>query len=705
MKNIFCVFLSDAKRLSGNVVAIVIIMGLSIIPALYAWFNIMSNWDPYGEAATSQMKIAVYSEDEGVTYGGAALNVGDSVIEGLQSNTTIGWVFTDTKEEALEGVYSGEYYAALIVPESFSEDMVSFIGGSPKNPKIEYYENSKKNAIAAKITDKAKTAVQRQVNATFVSTMAEVLSTAGEVLTGQDADGGSLMDGVLTKLTDMETSLDTYVNILDAFTLVTASASDLVGSTQSLIPNMQGMAEGGQSSIAGMQEAILSGAATADTISSMMDISLDTIISSLDTLSGQISTLTLGSDFSSLSQNFQTTGRLTDTTLGILGDTLGTDNPDYSSALESYQKLEEDIQTLAADAALTQEKLDALKNSISGEIAACKTSLEKLKTTFDFQVVPNLDQSVSDVESALIQAQVLLGGVDGSFRDVDLALQSYGDTLEQGTGSIAETRDYVAGIRDGLRDLIDGLEAISGDEQYQQMADILTTDPKTIAEFAASPVVMETEPVYEIEIYGSAMAPFYTVLALWVGALILVALIHVKVEQEEEWKGIKPYQTYFGRYITFFLIGQAQTLITVLGDLFFVQIQCPHPFLFWLAGAVSSLVFTIFIYSLTVAFGNVGEAIAVVVMVIQVAGAGGTFPVEVLPQVYQAIYRFLPFTYCMNAMRECVGGLYQMDYLKDLAILGIYIVISLLIGLVLKKPFEGLNRKIEQSKEKSGLML
>ena len=234
--------------------------------------------------------------------------------------------------------------------------------------------------------------------------------------------------------------------------------------------------------------------------------------------------------------------------------------------------------------------------------------------------------------------------------------------------------------------------------------ELLEAEPEIIASFIASPIQMEEVAFYEIETYGSAMSPFYTVLALWVGALITVALVHVKVVDTDDLKGVKNYQKFFGRYIVFFLIGQAQTLITVLGNLFFVQIYCVHPFLFWVTSAIISFMFTLFMYSLTYSFGNVGEAIAVVVMVVQVAGAGGTFPVEVLPAVYQAVYKFLPFTYAMNGLRECVGGFYGNYLAKDLGVLGIYILISVAIGL-LRKPFAKLNHMIEESKEKSGLLI
>ena len=219
---------------------------------------------------------------------------------------------------------------------------------------------------------------------------------------------------------------------------------------------------------------------------------------------------------------------------------------------------------------------------------------------------------------------------------------------------------------------------------------------------------MYEQKIYDISTYGSAMAPFYTVLALWVGGLITVALVKTKVKDTDDIKSlgkVNSVHKFFGRYITFFVIGQIQTLVTVLGDLFFVGIQCRHPFLFWCASALTSLVFTLLMYSLTAALGNVGQAVAVVIMVIQVAGAGGTFPVEVLPQVYRALYKFMPFNYAMNALRECVGGMYRFDYCKDLAILLIFIAISLVIGLLLGRPFGRVNSAIEKSKKKSGLIL
>ena len=298
-----------------------------------------------------------------------------------------------------------------------------------------------------------------------------------------------------------------------------------------------------------------------------------------------------------------------------------------------------------------------------------------------------------------------MANVPGNFNDISKSLTEYQDILQDGTSDIAGTIKCLKDLKESIDKIKADIQTITSNSSYQDFINAIKDNPQVIVNFISSPVQMNTVAVYEISNYGSAMAPFYTVLALWVGALILVALIHVKVKDNEELEGVKPYQKFFGRYLNFFVIGQVQTIITVMGDLFYVGIQCKHPIAFALAAMITSFVFTFLIYSLTVAFGNIGEAIAVIIMVIQVAGAGGTFPVEVLPSVYQYLYKFMPFSYCMNALRECVAGMYQHTYGKCLATLLIYVAISAVIGLLLAKPCAKLLDKLEHSKEKSGLFI
>lgn len=712
MKNIFKVFHNDFKRIRTNVVAVVVVLGLAIIPSLYAWFNILSNWDPYGPDATSNLKIAVYSSDKGVKIGGLSLNIGDNVVEALKSNQTMGWQFVDTMDEAVDGVYSSDYYAALIIPEDFSEKMISFLNGEVENPQIIYYENEKKNAIAPKITSKAKTAVQEQVNATFVSTLAEVMLKVDDLMTENGLDSGTVMNYMTLQLQDMSGDMDDYIALLSSFVSITNSASSLIDTTQAMIPNLNTMVEDGANTVNTMQGAITSGSMNASALTDVISANLDATADSLDNIEALIQ-----SSLEQLNKYGELPEAGIDSSINMmplirqLFDNCVADWRDDASVSGQITEIEAQLDKIEADLKDLQQNVEAgnasaeeLQKQIKEEIELCQTKIRKLRDDFNYSVKGQLATTITSMQNSLNQTQAILNGVDGDFDNVSEVLDAYGNTLSQGSASLNESLATAREMKAGLDSLILNLNALEMSEQYQEIIKILETDPDLLGSFLSSPVNMETKEIYPIANYGSAMSPFYTVLALWVGALILVAIIHVKVLPDDDLPDVKNYEKFFGRYITFYLIGQAQALLTALGDLLYIRIQCHNAFLFWFACSVCSFVFTLFMYSLTVAFENIGEALAVVVMVVQVAGAGGSFPIQVLPQIYQNIYRFFPFPYAMDALRETVGGMYGMTYWKNLLVLSLYVILSLIIGLVLAVPFRRLNERIERSKEKSDVM-
>lgn len=715
MRNIFKIFLSDARRISKNVVAVVVIMGLSIIPSLYAWFNIFSNWDPYGPDSTSNLKIAVVSADKGAEVAGVSVNIGSTVIDTLKGNTTMGWVFTDTVDEAVDGVEDNSYYAALVIPEEFTEDMISFLGGKIENPDIIYYENEKKNAIAPKITAKAKTAVQEQVNAAFVSTLAETIMKVGGSVAGADPQTGSVTDAVLDRLNALSDNLRNYISILNSFVSIMSSAESIVETSQVMLPGLDSMVSTGQDTVTTMEGLLIAGDATADSATQMVNYSLDMVNNTLDSVSSVIQNdmnklknyeQAVGSGLTSSKAMMPYLGQLFDSAVsGWEGTADDETQVQIQNIRDQLNAIELELNGLTENGTATAGDIDTLENQITGQIAACKQSVTSLKDYYTYTVKPQLDQTMNEMHDSMVTTTAILNGIDADFSDVEYVLRDYQKTLENGKASLNDSLTMAQNLQNGLSDVIADILSLEQDEQYQEIMDIVETDPTMLGNFISSPVNLDTVGIFEIENYGSAMAPFYTILALWVGALILVAIVHVKVEPVEGIDEMKPYQAYFGRYILFFLVGQTQTLITVLGDLFYIHIQCHNPFLFWLAASISSFVFTLFIYSLTVAFGNVGEALAIVVMVIQVAGAGGTFPIQTLPEIYQKIYKYFPFPYGMDAMRETIGGIYQLDYWKNIGTLGIYIIISLVIGLVVAIPFRKLMEKIEQSKENTGIMI
>lgn len=591
MKNIIKVFLNDCKHIGRNVVALVVVMGLAVLPSLYAWFNILSNWDPYGPESTSNIKVAVAYDDTGINISGMDINISTNIVEALKTNDTIGWVFTDSTDEAIEGVWSGDYYAALIMPADFSKDMVSFLADNMTHPEIIYYTNQKKNAIAPKITDKAKTAVQQQVNATFISTLTEAIMKSADVAdnignknkadstleSGSDSMNNSLIDILIAKFQVINTQVVTFDNVLSALSNIMTTAQTSADTAKGISPDISGTFEG--------ERAILN----------------------------------------------------------ELNKTIG-----QSSLIDS-----------------------SLFSTISHDIEA----------------VSGYMNSISSI-----------------YNDMGYNIDDFNKSISQMGESINNTLVMVRNIEDNLNETTNKLVEFKNSGVYSLLQTAISFNTDELASFISAPVAITTEDLYPITNYGSAMSPFYSVLSIWVGALILVAIIHVKVHPFDGIK-VNSVEAFFGRYITFFLIGQAQALLITLGDLFFIGIQCIHPFKFWFAAAFTSFVFTMITYSLTVAFENVGEAAAVVIMVIQVAGAGGTFPIQCLPAIYQAIYKYLPFTYAMDALRECVGGTYSWYYWKCILALLVYVGICLFIGLVIAKPCRKLNAIVDKSKEKSEIMI
>lgn len=591
MKNIIKVFLNDCKHIGRNVVALVVVMGLAVLPSLYAWFNILSNWDPYGPESTSNIKVAVAYDDTGINISGMDINISTNIVEALKTNDTIGWVFTDSTDEAIEGVWSGDYYAALIMPADFSKDMVSFLADNMTHPEIIYYTNQKKNAIAPKITDKAKTAVQQQVNATFISTLTEAIMKSADVAenigdknkadstleSGPDSMNNSLIDILIAKFQVINTQVVTFDNVLSALSNIITTAQTSADTAKGISPDISGTFEG--------ERAILN----------------------------------------------------------ELNKTIG-----QSSLIDS-----------------------SLFSTISHDIDA----------------VSGYMNSISSI-----------------YNDMGYNIDDFNKSISQMGESINNTLVMVRNIEDNLNETTNKLVEFKNSGVYSLLQTAISFNTDELASFISAPVAITTEDLYPITNYGSAMSPFYSVLSIWVGALILVAIIHVKVHPFDGIK-VNSVEAFFGRYITFFLIGQAQALLITLGNLFFIGIQCIHPFKFWFAAAFTSFVFTMITYSLTVAFENVGEAAAVVIMVIQVAGAGGTFPIQCLPAIYQAIYKYLPFTYAMDALRECVGGTYSWYYWKCILALLVYVGICLFIGLVIAKPCRKLNAIVDKSKEKSEIMI
>lgn len=726
MKNIFEIFRRDVRRISHNVIALIVILGLIIVPCLYAWFNIAACWDPYGN--TGKIKIAVASVDEG--YEGELIslniNIGDTILSSLRENTQMDWIFT-SKKKALNGVESGKYYAAIVIPETFSNDMMSIFSEDIQSPEITYYYNAKENAIAPKVTDKGASAVQTQVNEVFIKTIANTVLDALQTVsnTADESGADAIVSNLTTNLDRINNSLTTVTGTLQSYARMTEAAQMMLDTTSAFLKQSQETSGNSlnslkdtQKSFNTIQDAIsgttdsINDALTSSTdfyiqISKTLDSTLQSqekdnaaMANTLNTLAKEVDTLTqpyitLRDLCVEISNQYPAVSDATGTLVGKLNESIASQN----ALRDKLNSAADDLRSSSTDAAGAKAEIDQLIQSSSQD-------LKNVQSDYESSVKDQLNQLLNSMKSTDSTVSSLLSQIDQSASGIYTLSGSASSDLSQIKTALENSCTLLQKSSDKISDTLQKLDEIQESGNYSQMQDLLSGNHESISSFLASPVELNTNKLYPVENYGSSMAPFYSTLAMWVGGTILVAMLKVSISESslKGMKKVRDYQVYFGRYIVFLLIGLAQSTLIGLGDLLYLRIQCETPFLFMLACWITSLVYVNVIYTLTVSFGDVGKAIAVILMVIQVAGSGGTFPIEVAPKIFQSVYPLMPFAHSMAALRETIGGLYGSTYWTELGYLCIFLIASLFLGLILRKPIIKLNEKINEKLESTHLI-
>ena len=704
MRNIWRIFRADWQRISASVVAVVVIMGLCLIPCLYAWFNIFSNWDPYGPDATSNIRVAVTSEDEGYELLGLKLNIGSMVLDGLKSNNQMGWDFVDSREEALEGVRSGRYYAALIVPAGFTGDFVSILDTDLRHPQIEYYENEKKNAIAPKITNKAKTAVQDEINATVVETVTNAVTTVSSVCRALGLDADDVSQGVIEKLSSAQDSLHTLEETLTAMQTLADQTDSILACAGVVAGDLDSIVSGND--LSGIQDALDRGigrlneteaeiARQLEDIDAQIDVIADDIAAAVGTaadvagfLAGPAQQLD-----QRLAEQQQRLEKLRDFAAGYpaVQERLG-------NAIYRIGELRDLLKTLEDPG-----QLETWRQEVQAKVDELRQELREAALRISGSVNQRLEELNRDVTEKLQTLQSVFDSVSGNLSALGDKLTRYQEAIQSTGTTLSGAIQLSSTLRGDLGQLAQDMDRIVTSDGFRRFVEVLENDPEGLADYLSDPVSMETVPVYEITSYGSSMAPYYIMLALFVGSLLTATMLHVNAPMPELFR-LRPWQRFFGRYQLFFLIGMIQALVTGLGCIYYIGIQCPYPGLFLLACCVCSLNFTMMNYALVYALDNIGMAASVIIMVIQVAGSGGVYPIDVLPGIFQTLYKFMPFHYGMDMLRETIAGRYENVYWKNLAVMAAMCVLFAVLGMVLYYPARPLNRLIARSKEKSGIM-
>mgnify|MGYP002593258114 FL=1 len=721
MKKSFQIFKRDIGRLSKNIVALIVVIGVCIIPSLYAWFNIAANKDPYGN--TANIKIAVANNDAGTENDMLGnLDVGGQIVDTLKENDSLGWVFV-SEDKAISGVKSGEYYAAIVIPDNFSESMVSFLSGKIEQPEFDYYLNEKKNAIAPKITDTGANTIQQQVNTEFVSAAA---GTVADILNGSVSGIGTKLDDVQndisTKISTVSDNLKEYEKALDSFNKTVDSSNRLIEKSKKSMATVKSDANSGVNSIKNGTDSLTlvrndiadfandlgAGISKAQNslakVNTKSGINLGKISSKTESIHGQFQEM-ITSVESIIDKNSEMLTTLkeinkkypSDSLTNLINE-LDSQNSKYKTILQKLRTGSDSIN----DATTTSVKA---VESISKIIEKNTKDIHSSKVTVENGIMTGLNTSLDTFSNIQGTLSGILKGVGPATDNVVTLMDQLENSLDSAKKALSSTGSSIKKVQERLDKANVDISVVKTSKIYEKLKDMTNLDSDKVASFMSSPVKLKTETFYSVENYGTAMTPFYTNLAIWVGGIVLIAIFKMEVDKSEKIKNFTPTQAYFGRWMLFILVGFVQALIICLGDIFILKIKCQHPILFVVAGLVAAFVYVNLIYALSLTFKHIGKAVSVILVILQIPGSAGTYPIEMTPGFFQAIHPLLPFTYGINAMREAIAGTYGHYYVKNLVILLIYVPITLFIGLVLRRLLLNLNSLFDKKLEQTGLMI
>ena len=715
MENIIKIYLNDIKAIVKNYVLLIIIIGLIVLPSLYAWFNIKASWDPYG--STSRIKVAVVNNDVGGSINDNNINIGDKLIEKLKENNKLGWNFVD-EEEANEGLEVGRYYAIIIIPEAFTEETTSVINKSIKRPKLIYKVNEKSNAIAPKITDKGVTTIKSEIDSNIIETVdgiiLKVLNEAGITLEGSKEKLLSLMNGVI----NLNSRLPEIENLMNEIYNSGVEAENLTINAKNNLPLLQETLTSSNEFLVEAKSALQKSKEAMTNIAPIIKQDLEVLDKELTNLENIIDTINnIDIDKNSITSGLDNiNSKLVEINMTI-SKVIKALTP-LSKFDENLKDLLQTLEGVSTNINSSNQIISEIKSNIENSNYEPSVKIEEIKilvnknhnivtnilNQYDTTYIPSIDSAINKLNDIADNSIVLIDDASNAMPNINNLLEKLENGLSLGKEEINKLREKFPGIKSSLGTLADKLSTINNEEDLDRVLDLLQNDWEDISKFLSSPVEIVEESIFSIPNYGSAMSPFYSTLALWVGGLILVSLLSTDVHKIKEIKNIKAHEIYFGKMLIFLTIGIFQALVLTLGDIYLLKCYVLNKPLFVLISVLSSIIFIIIIYTLVSLLGNVGKALAVILLVLQVAGSGGTFPVEVMPKFFRILNPLLPFTYSISAMREAVAGVVKANLISDLSKLFIFMFVFLLIGILLKGTINSYLKKFKEKLNEGGLI-
>lgn len=723
MGNILRVFLRDVKRIAKTPAAWLVALFLIVLPSLYTWFNVVGFWDPYDN--TGNLRVCVVNEDAGAndeTLG--ELDLGAQVVGQLEENTQLGWHFVD-RDEAMREVESGEAYAAFVIPEDFSSDVATLLSGDFQQPELEYYVNEKSGPVAPKITDTGATTLDNTINDTFVSTISStVVSAIDQAMDEAHVDFETTRGSAVSRLGE---AADDIASARESLGALATAADEAVGKTtaaQSALEDAKaqivllGTGLGQASELAGdVNSGIVS---FSGSISGVLDHG-SVLLSQASAKTNEAIGQTASGIVAATGDVDAAVGRaqaVVEENARIIALLRGLQQalPEDSPAKGALDTVVSDLESRNAEAAASLAALRELSAGVSGTASSVGGAADSVNTAVQ-QTLTNVDgfratlsdSAIPKASDGLARIVVATSGFGSAVSNQTLLVDQGIGVLDQLKGTLSSSADALAQTDSLLADLQSDFETVKTDvaalgssESVSELFEKGNLDASKVAEFMMSPTQVQTENLYPLNSYGSAMAPLFINLTLWIGVFMLMVIMRIEVD-DEGIPNLTIAQRFLGREMLLAVMVVLQSAVCCAGCLF-IGVQAVNVPAFFLTAAVCSLAYLAIQYTLSTTLQHIGKAICVILVFVQIPGATGLYPIEMTPSFFQAVYPLFPFTYGINAIRETTCGFYDGAWLQSIGVLLLFMAAFLVVGVLARPYLANLNHLFAHQIEESDIV-
>ncbi len=576
-------------------IQIVIIIGVIIIPLLYSTLYLGAFWDPY--STLGDLPVAIVNNDRGAAINDKQRNLGQELCDELKKDNSLKFIFTD-ENTARKGTEGKDYYAMIVIPSNFSEDVASSSAVNKHTAQLTFSANEKRNYLASQMLGKATLVIEENMRSNI---------------------NKEITSGLSDKLRDMPTQLQ---SLQDGLNQLNGGLTEYRNGMAGASTGAAGVSNGANSLDSGIGQ-LLSGATALEySTQSLPQLTQGAkkLAESAKTFNAGLVTYTAGVD--ALIQNVN--GTSTFLKQYVTANPSLMKDPTFAAFISkmSAPEVQTNIKTLSDATA----NLKTASSMIAEGASQLSTGTDNL---------PQLQAAVSQIKMGLNQAKA------GSTKlsEGSAALNTGMTALSQAAGQL---QDGVTAIKDGV-----DTSAADAAEQVKSL--------DGLDEYAAAPVTVNSKSIFPVPNYGTAFAPYFLSLSLWVGALII--FVGTYLDSEDKFKLLsRNSENKIKRTFVFLLIGLVQAVVLAVILKICLGLQVNNLPMYYLSCCLVSVVFLSIVQFLIVFMDDIGKFLAILLLILQLTSCGGTFPMETVPALFNKLYPFMPMTYSVNLFKEAISG-------------------------------------------------